>query len=324
MKIDPPTSLGVVAVSVLCIFAVGMAIPGSYVLPGGTVDPVSLKSNPETDGKILYEINMRGVIHRQNGEQDELDRQAALFQQKLEEVANDSLEIRILVLDSMFFPIRAGSEVDVLEPTELVQACDVVENIPVHLQEIRKAGMFQMFAGKYSGYQIELILQDERKSDSWFHYGFTATSGDGKYASTYFHANSCTNEITDFGNYFLGCRDMERDYVFSTGSYDVIIASLNHEEFCVIPLDPWRQAVSDYSKTIADEMYPYLKELSATDNEELVVALLAEIDRLSLLRSIAGTIFDTFEDEVAQEMIQEYRNRFGPLPDDLQELLEQR
>ena len=71
-------------------------------------------------------------------------------------------------------------------------------------------------------------------------------------------------------------------------------------------------------------MYPYLKELSATDNEELVVALLAEIDRLSLLRSIAGTIFDTFEDEVAQEMIQEYRNRFGPLPDDLQELLEQR
>ena len=321
MKIDLPTSLGVAAVSVLCVFAVGVAVPGSYVPLGRTADPASLKTSPETYGEILHEMNMRGVVHRQNGEQEELDRQAALFQQKLEEVANDSLGIRVSVLDGTFFPIRAGSEVDVREPTELVQACDVVENIPIHLQEIQKAGMFQMFAGKYSGYQIELILQDERKSDSWFHYGFTATSGNGKYASTYFHVNSCTNEITDFERYLLACSDTEQDYAVNTSRYDDVLANLNHDEFCIILLDPWRRAAHDYIRVLNDELYQHHKEI--TDYESMV-AVESEIDRLSLLHGIAGTIVGTHEDIGPREMIQEYRNRFGPLPDDLQELLEQR
>ena len=325
MRINLPTALGIAAVSALCIFAAGMAALDSYVLPSETADPAFFKDSLEMDGKILHEMNMQGIIYRQNGEQDELDRQAALFQQKLEEVANDSLGIRVSVPDSTFFPIRAGSEVEVREGEEPAWACDVVEGIPAHLQEIRRAEMFQMFAEKYSRYQVELVLQDERISaDSWFHYGFHATSGDGKYASTYFHANSCTNKIIDFDRYLLGCRNIEQDYFFSTGNYDDILASLNHDEFCVIPLDPWRQSAYDYTRTISDEMDQYLEEFTATDYES-AMARLSELDRLGLLGRMADTIvFDTFEEKTVQEMIQEYRDRFGPLPDDLRELLEQR
>ena len=322
MRINLPTALGIAAVSALCIFAAGMAALDSYVLPSETVDPAFFKDSLEMDGKILHEMNMQGIIYRQNGEQDELDRQAALFQQKLEEVANDSLGIRVSVPDSTFFPIRAGSELEVREGEEPAWACDVVEGMPAHLQEMRRAEMFQMFAGKYSGYQVELVLQDEREGGySWFHYGFYATSGDGKYASTQFHVDSCTNEITDFDGYFLTCRDIARDYVFGTGNHDDILASLNHDEFCVIPLDPWRQSVHDYLKTIDDKLVQYHKEI--TDYESLV-AVESEIDRLAGLRGIANTIVRGYEDMVTQETIQEYRDRFGPLPDDLRELLEQR
>lgn len=325
MKIDLPTALGVATVSVLCIFAVSVAVPGSYVLPGGTIDLTSLKSSPKTDGEILYEINMQGIIHRQNGKQEDLDRPATLFQQKLEEVASDSLGIKVSILTSTFFPIRAGSEVEILEGSELAQACDVVKNIPFHLQKIHRAEMFQMFAEKYSEYQIELLLYDERGHNSWFHYGFVAISGDGKYASTYFHANSCTNEITDFDNHRLNCSDTERDYSFGTRNYDDVLASLNHEAFCVIPLDPWRQAAYDYSRTINDEIHQYREELAGANRDyESEKELQAELGRLDLLGDIAGTIvFDTFEDKETQEMIQEYHSRFGPLPEDLRKLFEQ-
>ena len=54
-----------------------------------------------------------------------------------------------------------------------------------------------MFAEKYSDYPMELNLQDERWSESSFHYGLIAESDDGRTALTFFHANSCTNQIAD-------------------------------------------------------------------------------------------------------------------------------
>ena len=38
---------------------------------------------------------------------------------------------------------------------------------------------------------------------------------DAQSALTYFHANSCTNEITDIDDYFLSCHKGE-DYIFGT------------------------------------------------------------------------------------------------------------
>ena len=67
----------------------------------------------------------------------------------------------------------------------------------------------------------------------------------------------------------------------------------------------------DYIRVLNDELYQHHKEI--TDYESMV-AVESEIDRLSLLHGIAGTIVGTHEDIGSREMIQEYRNRFGPLP----------
>jgi len=150
-----------------------------------------------------------------------------LMQEKIKDIATDSLGIDIAMSDihNSYFPIKKGSQIDITGTKESFQICDVVENIPIHLQEIRKSRMFQMFAKKYSAYPIELFLQDERMHNSEFHYGLIATSGNEKSALTYFHANSCTNEITDLDDYFLSCH--YREDVFGTKNKDDIVASLN-------------------------------------------------------------------------------------------------
>ena len=137
-----------------------------------------------------------------------------------------------------FFPFTNGSEIKIPEDKESFQTCNVVENIPDHLEKICHAKLFQMFAEKYSGYEMELSLQDERMYNGEFHYGLIAKSEDRtQSALTYFHANTCTNEITDIDDYFLSCHNGE-DYIFGTKNHNDIIASLEHEDFCIIPLDP--------------------------------------------------------------------------------------
>ena len=90
---------------------------------------------------------------------------------------------------------------------------------------VRDVERYGMFMEKYSTYPIEMHLNGERPTLG-FHYGFVATSGDGRYASTFFHVDPCTDVVTDAEGYLLACRDEENDYFFSTTNQDDINASL--------------------------------------------------------------------------------------------------
>ncbi|MDH3311678.1 MAG: hypothetical protein OEM28_00855 [Nitrosopumilus sp.] len=156
------------------------------------------------------------------------------MQENIQEIARDLLGMNISISDvfEAYFPLVDASQVKIHENKESFEICDVAKNIPIHLQKIRNAKMFEMFAKKYSEYPIELFLQDERAYESLFHYGFIAKSDDGKSALTYFHVDSCTNEITDLDDYFLSCHDDKQEYIFGTKNRDDILASLNLDEFC--------------------------------------------------------------------------------------------
>ena len=303
---------------------IAVAASATVLFLGADIDEnnTMIKNNAE----ILYEINQQAIIYRESENQEKFDQQATLMQEKIKEIATDSLGMDIAVsnIHQAYFPIKKGSQIDITGNQESFQICDVVENIPIHLQEIRKSKMFQMFAKKYSGYPIELFLQDERRHNSEFHYGLIATSGDAKSALTYFHANSCTNEITDLDDYFLSCHDKED--VFGTKNKDDIITSLNLDEFCTIRLDSWRQAVQDYSMTLSKKTMEQAQKFEdmGSDNEK-AMELQLEMNRLGLLTNLVNMIvYDDFKDEIMQEKIREYNKVFGSLPEELLELIENR
>ena len=279
------------------------------------------------DSEILYQINQQAMLYQKNNEQEKLSEQKMLMQEKLKYVATKSLDLNITALElyDSFFPFVNGSEVKILEDRESFQTCNVVENIPDHLEKISHAKLFQMFAQKYSGYEIELSLQDERTYNAEFHYGLIAKSHDDtQSALTYFHANSCTNEITDVDNYFLSCHGSE-DYIFGTKNHEDIFASLEHEEFCIIPLDPWRQSFYDYHKTISDKIDEQMQKLEEFENQEneIVTAVQLEMHRLDLLGNIAAAIFSgTHDEKVIQGRILKYTNAFDALPNDFQILFD--
>ena len=280
----------------------------------------------EDNSEILYQINQQAILYQKNNHQEKLAEQKILMQEKLKDVASKSLGLNVVSIElyDSFFPFVNGSEIKILEDKESFQTCNVVENIPDHLEKISHAKLFQMFAQKYSEYEIELSLQEERMYNGEFHYGFIAKSHDNtQSALTYFHANSCTNEIADIDNYFLSCHRGE-NYIFGTKNHEDIIASFEHEDFCIIPLDSWRQSFYDYHKRISHKVDEQIKILETENLEnETVNAAQLEKYRLDLLSNIAGAIFSGTKDEkIIQEKILEYTNVFDKLPDDFQILLD--
>jgi len=94
---------------------------------------------------------------------------------------------------------------------------------------------------------------DERPGESLVHYGITATSYDGLFsASTVFHVNTCTDEIQESFP-LLFCRNIAQNETHQSFNRDDIIASLQMNDFCIIPLDPWRNAIHEYGEKIQEE-----------------------------------------------------------------------
>ena len=310
---------GIVAVLILS----GFIVYFSYFELNDNQNDILVENNSE----ILYQINQQAMFYQQNNKQEKFSEQKMLMQEKLAEVASKSFDVNIVVpeLYDSFFPFVNGSEIKILEGKESFQICNVVENIPNHLEKISHAKFFQMFAQKYSEYEIELSLQDERMYNGELHYGFIAKSDDDtQSALTYFHANSCTNEITDIDDYFLSCHKGE-DYIFGTKNRNDIIASLEHENFCIIPLDPWRQSFYDYHKMISDKIDEQMQVLEEAENQEneTMIAVNLERHRLDLLGNIASAIFSGAHDEkVIQDRILKYTDTFDTLPKDFQILLD--
>ncbi len=339
MRLDFPTVLGIGTVSILCIFAVIIGFFGNDIFSNQITESSSV-NKLESDAETLVQLNQQVIKYQKNDEQEKFVEQINMMQKKLNEIASDSLGIAISNSDPQdgfggyLFPYRDSSELKFREDQTPFPICNIEEKIPIHLQKIRETEMFQMFFKKYAQYKIELDIMDERLGDSLIHYGFLVTSEDGnKTATTFFHVNSCTDTIHEQElNNLLWCKDGSKDYRMQTHFRDDIVASLEHDEFCIIPLDPWRQSVYDYMGTISAEIsyqHETFQGLFTVENmhkiKESQEVFESEIDRLELLMKLTRSIFEgKIDEQTTQESIQEYRDGFGDIPEELLELVEQR
>ena len=313
MGIDFPTALGIAAAAVLCIFAAALAYD-----PGGTADPAPLKDPSVKDGEMLLALYETAKMYRNDGQDAKAGEQEEMFQNKLAEVARGMLGVEISsVYAELFF---SGP----LDPTwNPGQVCGSASDIPAHLAKVRDVERYGMFMEKYSTYPIEMHLNDERPFG--FHYGFVAMSGDGRYASTFFHVDPCTDVVTDSAGYLLTCRDEESGYFFSTTNQDDINASLKLGDFCVIPIGQWRQSLYDYAKEVSERSHRHFEGEGPVDNYDDYVAFGHEEERLDALTDLAYAVAsDNFADDIIQEKIQEYRDAYGALPGEFLKLLEDR
>jgi len=276
----------------------------------------------------ISKINQQGIVAQEAKNEEKLEEYASLMQEKITEIARKSLGLNIFMSDIFqgYFPMADASKVEIPKGKESFQICNVAENIPIHLQNISKTEKFQMFAKKYSDYPMELFLQDERWSDSLFHYGLIAESNDGRTALTFFHANSCTNQITDSEKYFISCHDDANHVVISTINKDDVLASLNHPDFCTIPLDPWRQSVYEFNQKIKKQMEEHLSTVETSDKSyESISAYESESRRLVMLSDISSMYVMAIDDEQdIEEKIKKYNDMFGPMPEELLQILDAR
>ena len=324
-----PIVLGVICVVVLIIGAIGGHYSKEF---SAFMEATPLQNKLKTDSKMLFEINELALKYQENNDDKKINEQRVLMEEKIIEIARESFgtdSITQLEILPAYFPFVKGSQVDMRGNEKTFPICDVAENIPVHLQKITDAEMFQMFLKKYSKNEIVLNIQDERFAKSSFHYGLQAISDDGKFvASTFFHADSCTNEITDSDKFHLSCLDKEKkEWTGGTTNPDYIRASIELDEFCVIPLSPWHQLVSEYQDTISDKIDEKHEKMSDVEIRSLEDAMgfQSEIEQWVLLSNIAGNIVhDYLEDEKTQNMIREYNEKYGDLPDELLELLDEK
>jgi len=290
----------------------------------------------KSDAEILDEINTQATIHKNNNNEEKFHEQAALMEEKIKQIASDSLGMNITVVSvdltdpktgigSNNFPFKDSSEIKIPGDKEPFPICDIPQKIPVHLKKFLDDPMFAMFSEKYSQYDTELIIMDERPGESLVHYGITATSDDGTYeASTFFHASTCTDEIQeDFSKLF--CRNIAQNELEQSFNQDDITSSLQLEEFCTIPLDPWRQSINEYGKKIQEKRLEFFETSVESKSQEEYGKMLDEHERLDSLRHITSLIVNgSLESEITQNKIREYDEKFGSLPDELLELIEKR
>ena len=276
----------------------------------------------------ISKINQKGILAQEANDKEKLEEYRSLMQEKITEIAGKTLGLNIFMSDVFhgYFPMIDSSKVEIPKGKEPFQICNVAENIPIHLQNIVKTKKFQMFAEKYSDYPMELNLQDERLNDSSFHYGLIANSGDGRTALTFFHADSCTNEITDSERYFLSCHDDVKHHIFGTINKEDILASLEQPDFCTIPLDSWRQSVYDYNQKIKKQMEEHLPTVETSDKSyESISAYESESRRLNMLSDISSMYVMAVDDEHdIEEKIKKYNDLFGPIPEKLLQILDAR
>ncbi len=291
----------------------------------------------KSDAEILDEINRQAAIHKNNNNQEKFHDQAALMEEKIKQIAIDSLGMHIISasvdlsdpetrIESNNFPFRNSSEIKIPEGREPFPICDISEKIPVHLKKFLNEPLFAMFSNKYAQHDTELLVMDERYQNSLVHYTIDVKSEDGLSAAlNTFHVNTCTDEIReDFP--ILICSSIENNKIHQSFNQDDIQASLQLEEFCTIPLDSWRKSIHEYGNTVQEKIREQSDVPVGTDNyEEFQEMWWDERVRLDSLRAITIHIVnDGLESEIVQKKIGEYSGRFGSLPDDLLELIEQR
>jgi RNase adaptor protein for sRNA GlmZ degradation len=177
---------------------------------------------------------------------------------------------------------------------------------------------------KYSEFSIELDVQDERRYDSAVHYGMRSISDDGNYSAGMFvHADSCNNEI--LSRYYLSCYDEIREELTMANTKERVLSSLEHERFCIVPLDSWHQAVYDYGKVISEQTKNHFQKAETMSNDfETVMKFQNELERFSALSDIMNFMYQDEPLNTIEKSIQEYNVKYGFIPDKLQKLIDAR
>jgi len=316
------------AVIIITMFSVVVSFDGGTFSENNAV----MKS----DAKLLDEINKQATIHKNNNNLEKFHEQTALMEEKIKQIAIDSLGMNITVVSvdltdpktgigSNNFPFRDSSEIEISETKKPFEICNIPEKIPVHLKKFHDKEIFAMFSEKYSQYPTELYIMDERPGESLVHYGITATSDDGVFqAYTFFHVNTCTDEIQEeFPKLF--CRNVENNEFEQSWNQEDIIHSIQSEEFCIIPLDPWKTSIHEYGKIIQEKRLDLFEMSAKPGNHEEIRNMLDEHERLDSLRYITSLIVNGgLESNITQKEIEKYNKKFGSLLDDLLELIENR
>ena len=320
----------------ITVIAVMIAIGFSTILLLDTNTFSENNTMKKSDAEILDEINTEATIHKNNSNQQKFRDQAVMMEEKTRHIASDSLEMNITTakvdlsdpetdIGGNNFPFKDSSEIEISKDRESFPICNIPEKIPTHLNKFLGDPTFAMFAKKYAQYPAELVIMDERKYESQVHYGITAKSNDGLFtASTTFHVNTCTDEIMEeFPHLF--CRNVESNEMHQSLNQDDIVASLQLEEFCVIPLDPWRNSIHEFGKKVQEKRLKFFEKSSESDNLENIQKDWVERERLDSLRHITFLIVNSgLESDTTQKTIKEYNEKFGGLPDELLEIIEQR
>jgi len=256
------------------------------------------------------------------------DESKKLMQDKLKEISLDYMGIKISDAELLegYYPFRDVNGIVERFDLEPSSICAFEANIPLHMQKISQIDNFQRFVKKYSSYSIELSIMDERNNISNIHYGLFATNGENQSASTRFHLDTCTNEISDKEPYFLYCIDKNNDYKFGTFNKDDILSSFSNSSFCKIELDSWRQSIYDYSKTLSEKRRQMEMQQMASDiDQESQQKFFSEMNKQGDLGSIVwNMIHDKFDEQSTQEKIKQYEKQYGSLPEELLELIENR
>ena len=289
------------------------------------------RNDLENFASILAEINEDAVIHQKNGNQEKSERQLNLMKEKQKEIASKILGVYIsdaYVAEGWNYPFRDSSDIEPLPGQETFPICNIPENIPFHLETIRDSEMFQMFAEKYSKYPLTIDISDERRHNSGVHYDIIAASEDGNYrASTYFHINSCTGQSGPYLN--LHCSGPTQEDSKYAYLMENIVDSLDDDTFCTIFFKPWQEKLFEYSESISEESKKIQQQLQmnmkSEDTDELR-EIFSEMKRLELLNRISFDATRNTDDEgkwVTKDIL-EYNERYGELPKELLELIEQR
>jgi len=280
----------------------------------------------ERYGTTLEEINRKGLLYQKQERQEEFEEQAELMQKNLRMAASDALNLDVTPWPDhwAYFPLRDASDIKP-RSGESQEVCGVGPNIPLHLHSISKTERFQLFAKKYSGHPITLGIMDERLYRSHLHYDLTAGAAE-KYASTAFHVNTCTNQITDADVHVLVCRDNATGYTNNAITEKDFVESVERDEFCVIPLSPWRQSLLDYGQKITLEVTEMMDELaSESEKSEMthqdMMRFHKDFQRRDLLGEVANAYYRE-NVEAAEEKTAQYVREYGKIPQELADIVE--
>ncbi|WP_237737708.1 hypothetical protein [Candidatus Nitrosopumilus sediminis] len=280
----------------------------------------------ENHAKEIISINEKSKKYKMGDDMQQFNASRKLMEEKLQDLSLDLLRIKIskvTLLEGQYPFLTAQERAEKFDyvPSSI---CAFEQNIPLQLQKISQTENFQIFSKKYASHNLELDIFDERNDISNIHYGLIATNDNNQGASTYFHLDTCTDEITDKQPYNLNCFDKNTDYRFATFNTDDVISSYSNGHFCKIELDSWRQSLYEYSLTLRDQRRQLEQEsMTGVVDQETQWNFISEMNKLGELGNIVAQIIHyNYDGQRLQEQIEQYEKQYGNIPDELSELME--